>query len=64
MGAWVYIIRCADGSYYVGNTRKRVEQRFQEHVDGVFPGYTSARRPLELVYAEACETLIAAFNRE
>ena len=40
MGAWVYIIRCADGSYYVGNTRKRVEQRtaqpddeYMEHID-------------------------------
>ncbi|RYE10655.1 MAG: GIY-YIG nuclease family protein [Hyphomicrobiales bacterium] len=64
MGAWVYILHCADNSYYVGNTRKRVEQRFQEHVDGVFPGYTSARRPLQLVYSEYCDTLVAAFQRE
>ena len=61
---WVYILRCADGSYYVGNTRRSVELRLEEHNAGTFPGYTSSRRPVELVYSEYHETLIATFQRE
>ena len=64
MGAWVYVLRCSDGSYYVGNTRRSVEIRLEEHNAGTFPGYTSARRPVVLVYSEYCETLVAAFQRE
>jgi putative endonuclease len=64
MGAWVYILRCADGSYYVGNTRRSVEVRLHEHNEGTFPGYTSARRPVVLVYSEYSETLVGAFQRE
>ena len=62
--AWVYILRCADGSYYVGNTRRSVDVRLEEHNAGTFPGYTSARRPVELVYTEYLDTLIETFQRE
>jgi putative endonuclease len=48
-GAWVYILRCCDGSYYVGCTTA-IEKRLKEHELGIFPGYTSARRPVELVW--------------
>ena len=34
-GAWLYILRCADGSYYVGTTRKSLEERLAEHNDGL-----------------------------
>jgi putative endonuclease len=64
MGAFVYIIRCADGSYYVGNTRKSVAERVDEHNDAKYAGYTSVRRPVELVYSEYHDRLIAAFDRE
>jgi putative endonuclease len=64
MGAWVYILRCADNSYYVGNTRRRLEMRLQEHNDGKFAGYTSTRRPVVLVYSEYADTLVGAFQRE
>ena len=64
MGALVYIVRCADGSYYVGNTRKTVAEREQEHNDAKYIGYTSARRPVELVYSEYHDKLIDAFRRE
>ena len=43
----VYILRCADGSYYVGNTRKTIEARLWEHNHGLVPGYTATRRPVE-----------------
>jgi putative endonuclease len=60
----VYILRCADGSYYVGNTRKTIEQRVNEHNSGLVAGYTQSRRPVALVHAEFTHSLIAAFERE
>jgi predicted GIY-YIG superfamily endonuclease len=30
-GASIYILRCADGSYYTGITRRSVEERVSEH---------------------------------
>ncbi len=53
MSAFVYILRCADGSYYVGSARgESLERRMGEHQAGTFAGYTSRRRPVTLVYAE------------
>ena len=51
-GAHVYVLRCADGSYYVGSARKGLDRRVSEHNDGIFGGYTSRRRPVTLVWAE------------
>jgi predicted GIY-YIG superfamily endonuclease len=51
MAARVYILRCADRSYYTGCTTN-IDQRIYEHNAGVFPGYTSSRRPVELVWLE------------
>jgi putative endonuclease len=53
MGAFVYMLRCADGSYYVGcATGDDLWKRVSEHQTGAYPGYTFARRPLELVWSE------------
>jgi putative endonuclease len=38
MGAWLYILRCADGSYYTGTTRAEFEQRVAEHQAGTLGG--------------------------
>jgi len=51
MAFWVYILRCADGSYYTGHTDS-LEKRIAEHEAGEVPGYTSTRRPVELVFKE------------
>jgi predicted GIY-YIG superfamily endonuclease len=51
MAAWAYILKCRDGSYYVGCTTDLL-QRYGQHQAGTFDGYTSARRPLELVWSE------------
>lgn len=51
-GPWVYILRCADGSYYVGLARLDLDARIWEHNAGVHPGYTSKRRPVTSVWAE------------
>ena len=51
MAFYVYILRCADGSYYPGQTYS-LESRIATHQRGEVPGYTRMRRPVQLVYAE------------
>ena len=53
MGAWVYILGCGDGSYYVGNTRRTVEERLAEHVSGTFRGYTAYRQPVTVAISSS-----------
>ena len=48
--AWVYILECADGSYYVGSTTD-LERRVSEHQLGEGAAYTKRRRPVRLVWA-------------
>ena len=48
MGAYVYMLSCADGSYYVGTaTGSDLKQRVSEHQSGVRPRYYS-----QLVWSE------------
>jgi predicted GIY-YIG superfamily endonuclease len=47
---YVYIVCCADRSYYVGSTRSSLELRIAQHNEGTFGGYTSTRRPVMLVF--------------
>jgi predicted GIY-YIG superfamily endonuclease len=47
---FVYILKCSDGSYYVGSTTN-LEKRLAEHQTGFFKGYTESRRPVELVWS-------------
>ena len=47
---WVYILKCSDNSYYTGST-SNLERRISEHQLGIFPGYTSKRLPIKLVYS-------------
>jgi predicted GIY-YIG superfamily endonuclease len=49
--SWVYILSCADGSYYVGSTTD-LTARLAKHYSGAYCGYTSSRRPVELVYSQ------------
>jgi predicted GIY-YIG superfamily endonuclease len=60
---WVYIIRCADGSYYIGSTRD-LEKRLRAHEEGKAATYTARRRPLYLAYSERHGTMEAARRRE
>jgi putative endonuclease len=64
MGACVYILLCADDSYYVGLTRKEPEERLWEHNNKVVPGYTASRTPVKLVYVERYERIVEAIARE
>ncbi|WP_082573250.1 MULTISPECIES: GIY-YIG nuclease family protein [unclassified Nocardioides] len=47
---WTYIVRCSDGSFYVGSTGN-LERRISEHNAGLGAAYTRRRRPVELVWA-------------
>ena len=49
--AFVYILRCADDSYYVGSARN-LETRLDQHASGFGAEYTKRRLPIELVFAE------------
>jgi putative endonuclease len=51
-GAHVYMLRCADGSYYVGSARLGLDRRLSEHDNGTYGGYTSKRLPVVLVWSE------------
>jgi predicted GIY-YIG superfamily endonuclease len=57
---FVYILKCADGSYYTGSTTN-LERRMAQHQVGFFKGYTSTRLPVELVWCEDFPTEHAAF---
>jgi putative endonuclease len=46
-GAHASMLRCADGSYYVGSARLGLERRLSEHNNGTYGGYTSKRLPVE-----------------
>ena len=60
---WVYILLCADRSYYTGHT-DNLEVRLAKHRAGEIPGYTQTRRPVELVFTEEFSSRTDAFFRE
>ena len=64
LGAYLYILRCADGSYYVGTTRTSLEMRIAQHNDGTFGGFTSIRRPVVLVFHQEFERITDAIAAE
>ncbi len=60
----VYILRCADGSYYTGITLD-LDRRIQEHNHSPKGArYTRGRRPVTLAYFEACPDKREALRRE
>jgi putative endonuclease len=60
---WMYILQCADGSYYVGSTTS-LEKRIHQHQQGIGALYTSKRLPVILVYCEEYPTIAQAYSRE
>ncbi len=59
----VYILRCADGTYYIGLTED-LKGRENAHNNGRGSKYTFLRRPVQLVYSEGCDSLEKAIGRE
>ena len=65
VNATVYILRCADGSFYVGSTTD-LELRLWQHQSGEGASYTRrpGRLPVECVYVEHFRQIRDAFARE
>jgi predicted GIY-YIG superfamily endonuclease len=61
--AWVYMLRCADGSLYTGWSTD-VARRLQRHSAGKASRYTASRLPVELVYEAAMADRRAARREE
>jgi putative endonuclease len=61
---YVYILECADNSFYIGVTNN-VGRRFIEHQSGVHESsYTFSRRPLKLVYCKQFRSPVKAIDYE
>jgi putative endonuclease len=60
---YVYIVRCADGTYYTGWTAD-VARRVAAHNAGRGGRYTRSRRPVALIYQEEAPDRRAALRRE
>ena len=61
--AWVYILRCADGSYYTGQTIN-LEKRFAEHLMGEGGEWTRHRLPVVLVFSQEMPDADSTFFAE
>jgi putative endonuclease len=60
---WVYILRCADNTFYVGHADD-LESRLQLHRAGLGARHTALRLPVDLVYKEQCRSKQSAVKRE
>lgn len=63
MSNYVYILECADGTYYTGWTTC-LKRRVREHNSGKGAKYTRSKRPVTLKYYEEFETKEEAMRRE
>jgi predicted GIY-YIG superfamily endonuclease len=60
---YVYLLRCADNSLYVGDTSD-LATRERHHNEGRGGSYTAKRRPVQIVYAEHYNSREEALRRE
>ena len=60
---YVYVLRCADDTYYTGYTTDP-DRRLAEHNAGEGAKYTRGRTPVELVYLEKHDSKSDAMSRE
>jgi len=60
---YVYILRCAAESLYVGSA-KNLDDRLKAHNDGRGAAYTFKHRPVRLVYSEAYPSERQSLARE
>lgn len=63
--AWVYILECADGSFYVGSTTD-LDMRVEQHQRGSGAAYTRrpGRLPVRMVWAAEFDNVGEAFQME
>ncbi|WP_298147335.1 GIY-YIG nuclease family protein [Flavobacterium sp.] len=63
VSGYMYILKCRDGSYYVGSTFD-LELRLNQHQCGEGANHTRKRLPVELVYYEEFDRIDEAYYRE
>src|SRR3954453_14932929 len=63
MSFWAYMLRCADGSYYVGHTDD-LSARVGAHQSGLIEGHTQKRLPVLLVWSQDFPDRDQAFAAE
>ena len=63
MKGWMYILKCADDTYYTGSTNN-LNRRIAQHQRGEGANHTARRLPVELVYFEEFDRVEHAFHRE
>lgn len=61
--AYIYIVRCRDGTLYIGTARD-VAKRLAQHDAGKGAKYTRSRGPLQLVWQEGPMTVSRSLRRE
>lgn len=61
--AFVYILKCADGTFYIGTARD-IAKRVEIHNARKGAKYTRPRLPVRVVYREGPMTLTRALRRE
>lgn len=59
---YTYVLRCVDNNLYIGFSHN-LQKRLEKHVKG-FVLATKDRRPVKLVYYEACSDKVKALERE
>ncbi|WP_341975826.1 GIY-YIG nuclease family protein [Microbacterium sp. LTA6] len=60
---YVYILRCSDGTLYVGSTRD-LGLRLVQHQEGMGSAYTRRRLPVELIWSADFARIDEAFAWE
>jgi predicted GIY-YIG superfamily endonuclease len=63
MGFWVYILECADGSFFTGHTED-LEIRLAQHASRKTLGYTASRLPVSLIFSQEYPTREEAIASE
>ncbi len=61
--SYMYILECANGSYYTGSTRN-LNRRVKQHQSGIGANHTRKFGPVRLIYYEEYPRIDYAFYRE
>jgi predicted GIY-YIG superfamily endonuclease len=60
---FVYVLRCNDGSLYIGQTND-LGERLKRHNAGVAAAHTATRRPVRVIHTEGYDSRDECVKRE
>ena len=64
MHYFIYILKCADGTLYIGSTNDLEKRLLAHNTSKTGARYTKSRRPVAIVYSEKLKSKSAALKRE